>query len=1079
MRAIKVPPIKIPVVTTQAEAASTADLQRAAAAGAAAAETQATKTVAARGAATAAISREAAAANQLASVTIRLANFEEVGARATGDLATARARMRAIDALVADGKKALALAITAENEVLATNAAEAIFDAEAKQKQAAADLVAAEAANVNTAALSQQSAAAARNAAAQASRSAAIEKGVGATLLATIGARGATLAASSEFLIGAAAATAFVKSLQSFADVEQTLNVFQATTGATADQMERTSQVAKQLGNDISLPGVSAADATKSMLELARAGLTVEQSQAAVRGVLELATAAQIDNAEATSLVANALNAYHLPAAEAATVTDLYANAANNAQGSISDFGQAQAQVSAVANQFGLSIQDTTNILTLAAKAGLRGSDAGTSLRTALLRLGAPTQQARKDLQALNLQIRDLDGNVRPEVFAEFAAATAEMSADVRDAIAAEVFGQDAIRLAVLVGQQGVRGLRDIEQANSRVGTGAELAAAQTKGFAGQLEALKSSSDTAAASLGAVLAPSVEVLLADLQLVPEAVTGASDALSDLASVNIPGLGSLGELLSGIADLQQAIAKTPVNLDDDFAAAKKESQSFAEQVIGGLQDIAAGGADAKKALQGLFGGDDPAAERAAQRTRDRIADLDKLDAARFKAIGTDRRAAESAANLTKQLQAEVAFLNQLGPGATGSGVEAAKQNIDEIVALIGALPVRSREALAAAGPIIAPVLAQDLRASVAELTGFEGLTEKAGIPEAIQNRIKELGKLGPAGKAELRQLGDDLSKALAEGVDDGSNRQAAVNAARKTVHEAVVAAEQEVTESIRSARGNLESLGDTVGESIGRIIEAAPLGGAKKALDDLRESLEKLQEAATRRSLRFDLGQAEADLAKARRAVGTGIGPVSAEQQAGINEFLAPFIEKVADAKAASKEFTLEQQIKDQEDLRDAAAKTAEEGIKKLVGQFESGKINATQFAARINDQLIPVLGKLPKANLGLAFTRDFKREVKTLLDQARDLSGFLGTAGTTPGPQSVNVRDRAKQAQGRVDDARENLKKQLTANEQTVKNTATTNRLLALIAASLKVPNPKVVSALGGATRIGPGGRGA
>ena len=66
--------------------------------------------------------------------------------------------------------------------------------------------------------------------------------------------------------------------------------------------MKRVSEAAKQLGADITLPAVSAASAANAMAELAKAGLSVNQAIAATRGVLQLATAASIDNAQAVQL---------------------------------------------------------------------------------------------------------------------------------------------------------------------------------------------------------------------------------------------------------------------------------------------------------------------------------------------------------------------------------------------------------------------------------------------------------------------------------------------------------------------------------------------------------------------------------------------------------------------------------------------------------------------------------------------------------------------------------------------------------------------------------------------------------
>ena len=77
----------------------------------------------------------------------------------------------------------------------------------------------------------------------------------------------------------------------------------------TAQELEDVREAARALGADITLPGVSSADAAESMVELAKAGLDVQDSIDGARGVLQLATVAAIENAQAVELTANALNA--------------------------------------------------------------------------------------------------------------------------------------------------------------------------------------------------------------------------------------------------------------------------------------------------------------------------------------------------------------------------------------------------------------------------------------------------------------------------------------------------------------------------------------------------------------------------------------------------------------------------------------------------------------------------------------------------------------------------------------------------------------------------------------------------
>lgn len=341
-------------------------------------------------------------------------------------------------------------------------------------------------------------------------------RGIGATILSNLGLRGATLAATGSFLVGAAAATVFTKSLKSFADFEAELNTFKAVAGATNDQMKEVSETAEELGADITLPAVSAGDAAKAMTELARAGLSVQDSIAGARGVLELSTAAQIDQADAATLVASGLNAFSLSGEQAVHVADLLANAANAAQGSISEMGAALQQAAAISHQVGVSLDDTVAILTLFAKNGLRGSDAGTSLRTALARLIAPTHKAAAVIDQLGLNVRDTAGNVRPEIFADFAEATKDLTPALRDMLAETIAGQDSIRAFAIGGREGARGLRLARLQMAQTGTAAQVAAARTEGLAGAFGALSSNAETLGTKLGSGLAVPIEGITSDL-----------------------------------------------------------------------------------------------------------------------------------------------------------------------------------------------------------------------------------------------------------------------------------------------------------------------------------------------------------------------------------------------------------------------------------------------------------------------------------------------------------------------------------------------------------------------------------
>ena len=387
---------------------------------------------------------------------------------------------------------------------------------------------------------------------AAASRQAFVARGAGATALSFLKIRGATLAANAEFLAGAAAIAVFAKALQGAAELEQNLNVFAITADATATQMERAGEQARELGRDVTLPAVSAADAAESFTNLAKAGLDVENSLAGARGVLQLATAAQIDNAQATELVASALNSFTLAGTQATRVADLLTGAANESQGSITDIGIALQQSSAAARQAGISLEDTVALLTLLAKNGLRGSDAGTSLRTALLRLIRPTTKAQEELDKLNVRIRDAEGNIRANVFADLGAQLGELSNAQRDATLAIIFGQDAFRSAAILGREGASGLDAMRTATQEQGLAAELAAARTAGLIGEVEALKNNLETLGSTLGGIAIPAISTFTGEVTQSVASVQSLVQGIKDITGTipDVPGGGLLSNLIGG-------------------------------------------------------------------------------------------------------------------------------------------------------------------------------------------------------------------------------------------------------------------------------------------------------------------------------------------------------------------------------------------------------------------------------------------------------------------------------------------------------------------------------------------------
>lgn len=275
---------------------------------------------------------------------------------------------------------------------------------------------------------------------------------------------------------------------------QKALNIMQAASGATAETMDRVSDKAQELGSNLKLPGVSAADAATAMTEVVKSGFSVAEAMDAAEGSLALATAAQVSAGEAANIMSDQLSAFALEGKKAAEVADILANVANESSGEITDHADAMRQASAVWHSAGMDIDDLATSLGVMARAGIRGSDAGTSLKTMLIKLFKPTATAQKALDKLGVSVYDAQGNMIPfsGIVEQFTTATKGMSDETRNAALATIFGTDSIRAANTVLTMGEDKWLKLNKA-IRTGAGAqELAQARSKGLGGAMDALNS-----------------------------------------------------------------------------------------------------------------------------------------------------------------------------------------------------------------------------------------------------------------------------------------------------------------------------------------------------------------------------------------------------------------------------------------------------------------------------------------------------------------------------------------------------------------------------------------------------------
>ncbi|MFL0288805.1 phage tail tape measure protein [Mycobacterium sp. SMC-21] len=368
-------------------------------------------------------------------------------------------------------------------------------------------------------------------------------------------------------------------------DMESNLNKLQGVTGANAKEMALASATAQKLGSDTTIVGATAADAAAAMLELAKSGLTMNQALGAAPGTLRLAAAASIDAATAAEAQGNIINSFQLKAEDANHVADALANVANAAAGEVPDFMQGLQQAATVAHGFGISMDDTVATLGLFANAGIKGSDAGTSLKTMLTHLAAPSDQAGKAMDALGLNIRNAKGEFvgMRELFRQIGEASSRMRPDDFQENVATVFGTDAIRGAMIAGSQGIETLDRMKKSVIEVGGATKMAAANMQGVPGVLEKISNSASGVGLTFYDMLKP---ILLSGGDKVVSILQKAQDALDRIKS----GKGA-GGALAVIADGWKNISGAVKDIGPDLIkAAAALAKGVASAVVTGWEAL---------------------------------------------------------------------------------------------------------------------------------------------------------------------------------------------------------------------------------------------------------------------------------------------------------------------------------------------------------------------------------------------------------------------------------------------------------------------------------------------------------
>ncbi|WP_337544816.1 phage tail tape measure protein [Megasphaera sp.] len=284
--------------------------------------------------------------------------------------------------------------------------------------------------------------------------------------------------------------------VKNYSDFTAQLSQIKAVTGLDAEAMDAVKEKALELGAETQF---SSTEAAQGMTELLKAGVSVKDVLGdASQAALDLAAAGELSLPEAAEIMSTAMNAFHMD--DATHAADVLVGAANASATGVEELKYSLSAVSAVAAGVGMSFDDTNTALAVFANNGLKGSDAGTSLKTMLMNLSPQTKQATEEMQKLGLltdegtsKFFDQEGHLRS--LSDIAGLLQDSMSGLTDEEKMNalntMFGSDAIRGGMILLREGAKGVKDMNAAMKDI-TAHETAKVAMDNLRGSLLRLKS-----------------------------------------------------------------------------------------------------------------------------------------------------------------------------------------------------------------------------------------------------------------------------------------------------------------------------------------------------------------------------------------------------------------------------------------------------------------------------------------------------------------------------------------------------------------------------------------------------------
>ncbi len=356
-------------------------------------------------------------------------------------------------------------------------------------------------------------------------------------------------------------------SVKTAADFESSMSKVAAVSGASGKELEDLTKKAREMGSKTKF---SASEAAEAMNYMAMAGWKTEDMLSGIEGVMNLAAASGEDLATTSDIVTDALTAFGLSAQDSGHFADVLAAASSNANTNVSMMGETFKYAAPIAGALGFSVEDTAEAIGLMANAGIKGSQAGTSLRTIMTNLSGDVKICGQNIGEVTIATTNADGSMRDlsDILADCRVAFSGLSESEQAAAAEALVGKNAMSgfLALMNASEG-----DISKLSGAIdncnGAAQNMADIMNDNLEGQLTILKSQLQELAISFGEILLPAVKKIVGWIQgfinvlnSLPDGVKETIVTIALIAAALGPVLIIVGKVISAIGTIMTIIPK---------------------------------------------------------------------------------------------------------------------------------------------------------------------------------------------------------------------------------------------------------------------------------------------------------------------------------------------------------------------------------------------------------------------------------------------------------------------------------------------------------------------------------------